>query len=160
MDIDIKCDTGKFKLRVCGIITKDNKILFSKSLINEGYVFPGGHVEIGETTKEAIVREIKEEINLDVNINSLFCIHENVYADKEYGIANEIAYYYILDTKQVLKDEPFNITEIDKGEIKTHDFIFIDIKDLVKMDVRPIAVCELLMKNINSNNNILLSDNR
>jgi mutator protein MutT len=32
------------------------------------YVFPGGHVENGETAPEAVIREIKEELGLDVRV--------------------------------------------------------------------------------------------
>jgi mutator protein MutT len=35
------------------------------------YLFPGGRIEVGETAVEAVAREIKEELGLDVVVGSL-----------------------------------------------------------------------------------------
>lgn len=53
-----------FRPAVYGVIIKDNKILLSKCW--DGYDFPGGGIELGEPTDEAIVREVKEETGLDI----------------------------------------------------------------------------------------------
>lgn len=42
-----------------------------------GLAIPGGFVDIGETVENALVREMKEETNLDVRILSL----QNIYSD-------------------------------------------------------------------------------
>ena len=68
MDIGINSNDGSFKFRVCGIVKQGGKTLVMKIQQNEFYCLPGGHVEIGELAKEAIVREMKEELTFPVEI--------------------------------------------------------------------------------------------
>ena len=54
---------------VAAIIKKDNKILATQRGYGEFeglWEFPGGKIEKGETKEEALVREIKEELNADI----------------------------------------------------------------------------------------------
>jgi ADP-ribose pyrophosphatase YjhB (NUDIX family) len=67
-------------LTVDCIIEKDDKVL----LINRenhplGYALPGGYVDYGESVEQAVIREIKEETNLDIVKPKLF----GVYSDPE-----------------------------------------------------------------------------
>lgn len=56
------------------IIFKDNKLLvFFRRKIKEGkeityYAIPGGHVEENETYEETVIRELREEMNLDIEL--------------------------------------------------------------------------------------------
>jgi 8-oxo-dGTP diphosphatase len=55
------------------ILEKDGKILLlerSKAK-GGGYGLVGGHVEDGETPMEALIREVKEEINIDLHMRDL-----------------------------------------------------------------------------------------
>ena len=56
------------------IIIDDNKLLvFFRRKIIDGrvityYAIPGGHVEDGESCEDTVIRELKEEMNLDIEI--------------------------------------------------------------------------------------------
>ncbi|MFR8878166.1 MAG: (deoxy)nucleoside triphosphate pyrophosphohydrolase [Methanobrevibacter smithii] len=57
---------------VAAIIQKENKILATKRGYGEFinmWEFPGGKIEPGETKKQALVREIKEELNIEINVD-------------------------------------------------------------------------------------------
>lgn len=58
---------------VAAIIHKDNKILATKrgygEFINQ-WEFPGGKIEENETKEEALKREIREELNIDIEITN------------------------------------------------------------------------------------------
>ena len=49
--------------------------------ISYKYEFPGGKLEEGESGEEAIVREIKEELNLDISVSTQYLTVEHEYPD-------------------------------------------------------------------------------
>ena len=67
----------KFEV-VAGIIIMDGKVLMCRSHGKELYYLPGGKLEPGETEEEAMIRECKEEIDIDLIPGSLvkFCRFE------------------------------------------------------------------------------------
>lgn len=57
---------------VAAIIVSKGKVFATQRGYGEfkdGWEFPGGKIEEGETPKEAIVREIKEELDTDIEVN-------------------------------------------------------------------------------------------
>ncbi|MEK4512096.1 NUDIX domain-containing protein [Paenibacillus anaericanus] len=70
----------KPSLRSEGIICDEtiSKVLVQCDIDETFYRFPGGTVEFGETTLEAITRELIEEFDLAITIGSLVVINENL----------------------------------------------------------------------------------
>lgn len=67
---------------VAAIIQKENKILATKRGYGEFinmWEFPGGKIEPGETKKQALVREIKEELNIEINVDKFAIAIEYQY---------------------------------------------------------------------------------
>lgn len=57
---------------VAAVIKKDNMIFATQRGYGEfigGWEFPGGKVEAGETEHQALIREIKEELNTQISVN-------------------------------------------------------------------------------------------
>lgn len=58
--------------RAAAIVIHDNKLLVMyRKNDQEYYTFPGGGIESGETNEEAVIREVKEEASLDVEVEKL-----------------------------------------------------------------------------------------
>lgn len=57
-----------------GILVSENAVLVSDEYIKKNKItkFPGGGLEFGEGTRECLIREFKEELNLDIEISSHF----------------------------------------------------------------------------------------
>lgn len=67
---------------VAAIIHQEKKIFATQRGYGEfkdGWEFPGGKIEKGETPEEALVREIKEELETEIEVGSLFDIVEYDY---------------------------------------------------------------------------------
>ncbi|MGL4632724.1 MAG: NUDIX hydrolase [Leadbetterella sp.] len=57
--------------KLAWIEIKNNSILMAKSLGKDIFYIPGGKRELGETDQQALCREIQEELNVALDINSL-----------------------------------------------------------------------------------------
>jgi 8-oxo-dGTP pyrophosphatase MutT (NUDIX family) len=53
------------------ILIRERKLLLAFSRNKQAYYLPGGKTDPGELSEQALVREIREELNLDLNIEAL-----------------------------------------------------------------------------------------
>lgn len=79
--------------RTVGIIIKDNQILLMRRIKNgqEYFVFPGGGIEQNESMEEAVIRELKEEFDIDVKIDKLAFQIENQGNEEYYFLIKEFS---------------------------------------------------------------------
>jgi nucleoside triphosphatase len=67
------------------IVNDEGKILLAKShKWYDKYTLPGGHVEVGESMVDALQREVKEEVGLDVEVVEMLLIQEAIFAPEFY----------------------------------------------------------------------------
>lgn len=57
--------------KASGIIIRNRKVLAERSSGKDFFIHPGGKIESGETAKQAVVRELKEEFQIDVDESDL-----------------------------------------------------------------------------------------
>ncbi|WP_400198901.1 (deoxy)nucleoside triphosphate pyrophosphohydrolase [Methanobrevibacter smithii] len=112
---------------VAAIIQKENKILATKRGYGEFinmWEFPGGKIESGETKEQALVREIKEELNIEINVDK-FAI------DIEYQYPN--FYLFMSCFMCSIKEGSIELLEhndgkwITKEELNTLNWLSADI---------------------------------
>ncbi len=63
-------------------------VLIERKNEPKGLALPGGFVEIGETVENALKREMKEEINLDVEILNLFGVYSDPTRDPRFHVVS------------------------------------------------------------------------
>jgi 8-oxo-dGTP diphosphatase len=113
-----------FNLRVYGILIDVNhNLLICDELIHGKYItkFPGGGLEFGEGTIEAIKREMLEETNTEVEVLEHFYTTDFFQVSAFNPHAQVISIYYLLKAHSTLniaiKQKPFDFDEIKEGAI-------------------------------------------
>lgn len=62
-----------------GVAIADGKILLCRAKGGKSTYLPGGHIEFGETGREALVREVKEELGIDSTTGQFLGVVENSF---------------------------------------------------------------------------------
>lgn len=58
--------------KAAAVMIKDRKLLVNKSHKYDFYLSPGGKIEAGETPEESLIRELKEEMNVEVTRDDFY----------------------------------------------------------------------------------------
>lgn len=117
----------KTKLVSVALVEKDGKILMGMKAPGVGpypdtWRLPGGKIEEGESEEEALVREVKEETNLDVDSYEKIGVYEDDEPDKHGEMTHWIFHIYKVKPRGELK------TSEEFPEVK-----WFSIKDLPKI---------------------------
>lgn len=117
---------------VAAIIKHDNKIFTTRRGYGEFenmWEFPGGKIEAGETQEKALIREIKEELELDIEITkhlttidydypnfhlTMHCFICNISGGKLHLNAHNDAKWISLEEIDNLKWVPADILVVEK----------------------------------------------
>lgn len=115
MDITFKTNEGRFNYRVCGMIIHDNKILAMHDQRSPYYYLPGGRVQLGETVEEAVLREIREELEIDAKIVRPLWFNQGFFTEDVSGERfHEVCVYFLMDishTDLLSKGDQFVLNE-------------------------------------------------
>lgn len=97
------------KLHTAGLLViNDNKLLLAFSNNKEAWYLPGGKIDAGETSIQSIQREIKEELNVDINIDLLkfYChISAPAYGEENNILMEQDCFLYELNQEIVPSNE-------------------------------------------------------
>ncbi|HMA68571.1 MAG TPA: NUDIX hydrolase [Candidatus Mcinerneyibacterium sp.] len=121
---------------VDGIVEKNGKII----LIKRGrtpykgyYAIPGGFIDWDETAKEAVVRELKEETNLNIHVKDFLNYYDSIKRDKRRRTISLVFVCELIDGKKARAGDDassyrwFNIDELPELAFD-HEQILNDYK--------------------------------
>lgn len=145
MDIIFKTEDYVFSYRVAGICIQNGKVLLQKPSNDTGFAFPGGHVTLGETNEQTLIREFQEEIGIDVAVGDLKWVGELFFpwGKKSW---HQICLYYVVELQA--GDIPLEGMFLGKEHIEGRnfdlEFHWIPVTELKNIEVYPTNVVELM----------------
>ena len=106
------------------ILDPEGRLFLMRShKFGDRYVVPGGHIELGETMEEALIREVKEETNLEI-FDIEFVDHQEFIFDDEFWKKRHFIFFdFSAKTKS---------TEVILNN-EAQDFIWISLHEVFKL---------------------------
>ena len=123
----IRKKVGKDKIILnftCGILSQSGKILLQKRADKGTWGLPGGAIELGESSVEALVREFYEETGITVRVHKLLNVYTK-YSDS-YPNGDEaqvVTILYLVKPENTVSNNSFVSDE-------TLDLEFFDVSDI------------------------------
>lgn len=117
------------------LIIKDEKLLITRRALPSSFSgtweFPGGKIELKETPKECLKRELFEELDIEVSVGKLFLIWKH-----DYNRGDKKEHRFFAFPCVITKGEPYlNVHDkmiwVKKEELQNFNFIEAD-KHLIK----------------------------
>ena len=124
---------------VAAVIKKDDLFLGTQRGYGDFkgmWEFPGGKIEPNESKEDALVREIKEEMNSDINVDEYLCTVEYDYPEFHLTM-----HTYLCS----LKDENIELLHHNAEELEHDNVKWLDVNNLDTVEWLP-ADIEIVKK--------------
>lgn len=146
MDLSFKAGNEKFNYRVCAMMISDGKILAMHDERSPYYYLPGGRVAMGETAEAAVLREVREELNITPRIVRPLWLNQAFFREDVDNLHyHELCIYFLMDisnTDILSRGEQF---EAKEGK-RTHRFEWLEFTRLREEYFYPLFLKEEIFR--------------
>ncbi|MDO5476362.1 MAG: NUDIX domain-containing protein [Eubacteriales bacterium] len=141
-DLTFQLENGCFNYRTGAIIVHNGRLLLMKNSEEPYYYSVGGRVHFNETTEEAVVREVREEIGVDLEIERFLFFQEQFFDGKVTGThIHELGVYYLMKDSPALENiECHSVTARGVPE----ELVWIPLDEINKYYIVPESVAARL----------------
>ena len=117
-----------------GVLVRDGKFLIAKrkkeDVLGGLWEFPGGKIEEGETAEECLAREIKEELEITVEVGELITSNKHKYP---HGYFELIAYRVKYISGEIILNDHDDFKWVTIDEMNSFEFPPADILIIKKL---------------------------
>ena len=144
-DLSIIIDGVKFNFRVGLLVKMKKQVLVECNQDYDFVVLPGGRVKTLESSEDALIREINEEMKIDLTNYNL----EFIGADQNFFELDNIKYHELYFIYKIEIDE--NNEDFKDGMInydsKVNYYKWVDILDLKEVNLLPKSLINIIDSN-------------
>lgn len=144
-DLSIIIDGVKFNFRVGLLVKMKKQVLVECNQDYDFVVLPGGRVKTLESSEDALIREINEEMKIDLTNYNL----EFIGADENFFELDNIKYHELYFIYKIEIDE--NNEDFKDGMInydsKVNYYKWVDILDLKEVNLLPKCLINIIDSN-------------
>lgn len=123
-------------VKVVAAVIRDGDKIFATQRgygeFKDGWEFPGGKIEEGETPQEALVREIREELDADIIVGKL--IETVEYDYPSFHLSMDCFWCELVSGEIVLREHE-DAKWLSVGELYTVEWLPADIELVKKIDL-------------------------
>ena len=144
-DLSIIIDGVKFNFRVGLLVKMKKQVLVECNQEYDFVVLPGGRVKTLESSEDALIREINEEMKIDLtNYNLEFiCIDENFF-ELDNIKYHELYFIYKIEIDENNEDFKDGMINYDS---KVNYYKWVDILDLKEVNLLPKSLINIIDSN-------------
>lgn len=133
-----------FNVRIYGLLVVENQLLiirepFAGAIIDK---FPGGGLEFGEGTRECLIREFKEELNLEIEVLNHFYTQDYFIQSRFDENEQILMIYYKVSAK--------DISQLEVLDPDIQELIWINL-DQLSADDLTLETDQLVVKLLKEN---------
>ncbi len=123
--------TKKLRVRVAALIQNEKGeilLIRQKKKKKDYWLLPGGGIEFGETAEQALERELKEELNIELSNQTFLLLNENI---DPRGQKHLIQLIFLGEIKEGM------IPQIPEKEQAIQEFRYFPISEIAELEIRP-----------------------
>ena len=142
-DLSFMVDDFHLNVRVGVILRYEDKTVLEVSRLGLNSVIPGGRIRIGESSRDAIIREMREEMNISlaedrlsyvttlenffvynsVKVHELFFVYSYTVSDAELEVINALS--------GNMDNETTYFKLVNNGELEKYDLLPVRLRDII-----------------------------
>lgn len=136
MDFRTTVGNQTFAVGVSALVLQDNQLLTYRYA--DKYLLPGGAILVGETSEEAVCRELLQELQADCTVRELAFVVENHFANQQ-QLFHTVEWHYFVELQE---EAPLELTE---GK-RRYPLEWLSLNQLHQYEIRPQFLATALPK--------------